>query len=119
MAAYRHRCAELLERDLAQLGVAATVQPYMPVLLAQLFGAYRVLELNAQVAEMVRPWRARARTLAWQPHAQSLTVRVRVLDADGAELETRRLHVSDTPPAEFERLFSGVARRLGLASMPG
>jgi hypothetical protein len=119
MAAYRHRCAELLERDLAQLGVAATVHPYMPVLLAQLFGAYRALELHAQVAEMVRPWRAQARTLAWQPHVQTLTVRVRVLDAEGAELETRRLALGDTSPAQFERLFAGVARRLGLASTAG
>lgn len=117
MAAYRHRCAELLERDLAALGVAATVHPYMPVLLAQLFAAYRALELNQQVGELVRPWRAQARTLDWHSRGPALTVRV--LDAAGVELASRRVHTGDTPSGELERLFAGVARRLGLASTAG
>jgi hypothetical protein len=114
LAAYRHRTAELLERDLSQTGVSATVRPYMPVLLPQLFAAYRALELNLRLADFVRPWRASAHTLAWRGHAGGVTVRA--LDATGRELGAIRLHTGETAAAELERLVAGSARQLGLAS---
>lgn len=114
MAAYRHRSAELLERDFQLERQTITANLYMPVLLPQLFAAFRSLELNMLITDAVRPHRAEAKTLGFGQDTRNL--RIRVEGADEAPLVERRFQLAELGAEDVERVVLGTARRLGLAT---
>jgi hypothetical protein len=114
MAAYRHRSAELLERDFRAAGRTVSAQLYMPVLLPQLFAAFRSLELNLLIADAVRPHRSQAKSLGFEQDVRNL--RVQVLDAKGQALGNLRVQIAELSDADVQRLVVGSARRLGLTA---
>lgn len=114
MAAYRHRSAELLERDFRAEGQTVSAHLYMPVLLPQLFAAFRSLELNLLIGDAVQPHRAKAKTLGFGQDARNL--RIRVEGAGEAPLVERRFQLAELGAEDVEQVVLGTARRLGLTT---